>query len=234
MHKILHDYLAVTKLCTRWILYNLTEAQKLRHGSYATILLEDKITVTADCYTNNYSLLVLEKENRDRRRISRILLRHCNASPHSARQKTNYLGMLGIESILRKSRRPPRPPPSCTAHPARRTALCPYSRIFRSQLKPARISYYIGIAHTGIAAAYSARKINIFAGNNAVVELLCEDLRLRVRVFNPDSIERESDRMAHPDCGRRRVSRRYSGKCSTPGRLCSVQLFSAALTQHAA
>ncbi|GBP84736.1 hypothetical protein EVAR_64631_1 [Eumeta japonica] len=31
MHKILHEYLAVRKLCIRWIPHNLTEAQKLCH-----------------------------------------------------------------------------------------------------------------------------------------------------------------------------------------------------------
>lgn len=171
VHKILHEHLAVRKLCARWIPHNLTEAQKLRRvdwcremrerfnggdsnsvfdivtgdeswiycydpetkrqsaqwvfpseelptkvkrgrsvgkkmvasffgrtGHYATIVLEDRKTVTAEWYRNNCLPRVLEKV-REKRPRSRILLHHDNASSHTARQTIDYLATSDVELL---------------------------------------------------------------------------------------------------------------------------------------
>ncbi|XP_052753346.1 histone-lysine N-methyltransferase SETMAR-like [Galleria mellonella] len=170
VHKILHEHLAVRKLCARWIPHNLTEAQKLRRvdwcnemherfnegnsnsvfdivtgdeswiycydpetkrqsaqwvfpseelptkmrdrsvgkkmvasffgrtGHYATIVLEDRKTVTAEWYSNNCLPRVLEKV-REKRTRSRILLHHDNASSHTARQTIDYLVTSDVELL---------------------------------------------------------------------------------------------------------------------------------------
>ncbi|GBP12061.1 hypothetical protein EVAR_5893_1 [Eumeta japonica] len=40
VHKIFHKYLAVRKLCIRWIPHNLTEAQKLRRVNWCREMLQ--------------------------------------------------------------------------------------------------------------------------------------------------------------------------------------------------
>ncbi|VVC95566.1 unnamed protein product [Leptidea sinapis] len=97
VQKILHEYIGVRKLCTRWIPNTLTDDQKhLRmdwfqwvfpfedrltkvkkgRSHFATVVLEDRRTVTADC---------------------RILLHHDNASAHSVKRTVEYLTMAGVE-----------------------------------------------------------------------------------------------------------------------------------------
>ncbi|GBP32680.1 Mariner Mos1 transposase [Eumeta japonica] len=39
-HKILHEHLAVRKLCTRWIPHNLTEGQKLRRVNWCRDMMQ--------------------------------------------------------------------------------------------------------------------------------------------------------------------------------------------------
>ncbi|GBP82129.1 hypothetical protein EVAR_62182_1 [Eumeta japonica] len=40
VHKVFHEYLAVRKLCTRWIPNNLTDAQKLRRINYCREMMQ--------------------------------------------------------------------------------------------------------------------------------------------------------------------------------------------------
>ncbi|GBP54777.1 hypothetical protein EVAR_90062_1 [Eumeta japonica] len=115
VHKVLHKHLAVRKLYARRIPQNLTEAEKLRRvnwcrkimqrntdflwktGHYVTTILEDKKTVSADLYTNNCLPFVSEKV-REKRPLSGILI--LNISPRTVRRTTNYLGTLGLETLV--------------------------------------------------------------------------------------------------------------------------------------
>ncbi|XP_073953007.1 histone-lysine N-methyltransferase SETMAR-like [Choristoneura fumiferana] len=69
-----------------------------RTGHYATIVLEDQKTVTAEWYTNNCLPLVLKKV-REKRPRSRILLHHDNASSHTARRTIDYLVTSDVELL---------------------------------------------------------------------------------------------------------------------------------------
>ncbi|GBP95880.1 hypothetical protein EVAR_67703_1 [Eumeta japonica] len=40
VHKMLHEYLAVRMLCTRWTPHNLTDAQKLRHINWCRGMMQ--------------------------------------------------------------------------------------------------------------------------------------------------------------------------------------------------
>ncbi|GBP18925.1 Histone-lysine N-methyltransferase SETMAR [Eumeta japonica] len=65
---------------------------------YTTIVLEDKIIVTAGWYTSNRLPIVLKKVLVKRPR-SGILFHHDNALSHPARQTTKSLKKLGIEIL---------------------------------------------------------------------------------------------------------------------------------------
>ncbi|CAK1599114.1 unnamed protein product [Parnassius mnemosyne] len=69
-----------------------------RTGHYATIILEDLKTVTAEWYTNNCLPVVLEKVRKKRHR-SRILLHHDNAASHIAKQTIDYLATSDVELL---------------------------------------------------------------------------------------------------------------------------------------
>lgn len=69
-----------------------------RIGHFATIVLEDQKTVSAEWYTTNCLPLVLEKV-REKRPRSRILLHHDNASSHTAKRTIDYLATSNVELL---------------------------------------------------------------------------------------------------------------------------------------
>ncbi|GBP57390.1 hypothetical protein EVAR_51237_1 [Eumeta japonica] len=51
LHKILHEYLTVRKLCIRWIPHNLTDVQKLRRDNCCREMMQNLPVVFQMLYT---------------------------------------------------------------------------------------------------------------------------------------------------------------------------------------
>ncbi|GBP15476.1 hypothetical protein EVAR_9260_1 [Eumeta japonica] len=116
MHKIFHTYVAVRKLCTRWILYSVTEAQKLCRVNGAAFTNGAKIC-QCGCFPSSNCPLK-ENEIKAQKKNGGLIAGLGDALLHIAKQTANYLGTpVVVQNSLTLSTTP-RPGP-------RRSALGP-------------------------------------------------------------------------------------------------------------
>ncbi|KAG5329309.1 SETMR methyltransferase, partial [Acromyrmex charruanus] len=96
IYTILHDHLSVRKLCTRWILHNLTEAQKHARVKWSKEMLKkfnrDRSNLVYNIVTEDETWIYsYEPESKQQSKNRRIILHYDNVSCHTARQTVDFL-----------------------------------------------------------------------------------------------------------------------------------------------